>query len=901
MSDQHRPDPDSLLRLVSQAEQKSSRGKLRIFLGMSAGVGKTYAMLRAARSRQVEGTDVVVGLVETHGRKETEELLEGLKIHPKAKLDYKGVTLEEFDLDGILKLRPKLVVVDELAHSNAPGSRHPKRYQDVLELLEAGIDVYTAMNVQHLESRKDLVEKIANVRIRETVPDTVFETADQIEVIDITPTDLLKRLKEGKVYLGDRADRAAQNFFKVESLTALREMALRFAAERVDQDLQSFHELKSSNPWQSNERLMVAVSHSPHSEKLIRATRRLAYSLEAPWIAVHVDTGVELVREDHEQLVKNIALARELNAEVISTTDRDVASALKRIARQKNVTQVLVGRPSKRILREIAEGGTLLDRLVRESWEIDVHVIRQETEPRSISNRNGWKLNFTTGFIPYWNTFWLLVGLSLISGLLETYLGYQAVGFFFLLGVLGVGFVATLGPTIFAASLSAIVWNFFFIPPRLTIAISKPEDVILCFTFFLVAVITGALTNRVREHEKQIREREERTNVLYEVLRDISVSSGKDEFLERVARRVGQVLQGDCGVVLKNRDGVLSTEPKHQYVLKLSEKQLAVAQWCFANAKEAGWSTQTLAQSDTLFLPLRGDNETAGVFVYKPKSDRKLSTEQENLLQSICRQLGLSLERHFNEKRIAEAEKLRDSEHLHQTLLNSISHEMRTPLTAILGSAAVLRDDSRPVAENVRRDLIDEITTSGDRLKRVIENLLDMSRLNSGTLALNREWHDLHDLVSVTVSRVGKSIGQHQIRVSLDENLPLVNIDYRLMEHALSNLISNALAYTQSDSVIEVRGHSNGDKIELLVEDNGPGIPESAAGKVFEKFYRVPGSPTGGTGLGLSLVKSIVELHGGTIRLENRRSSDAPVEQQGARFLIELPLEVAPSAPDEQA
>ncbi|RYZ64471.1 MAG: two-component sensor histidine kinase, partial [Proteobacteria bacterium] len=343
-----RPNPDALLRIASQDEQKKLQGKLRIFLGMSAGVGKTFAMLKAAQVKQQEGVEVLVGVVETHGRKETEALVTGLTVLPKAKVPYKDIFLEELDLDEILKRRPKLVLVDELAHSNVPGSRHPKRYQDVLEILAAGIDVYTAMNVQHLESRKDLVEKVAGIPIRETVPDSIFDIADQIEVIDITPVDLLKRLKEGKVYLADRADRAAANFFKIESLTALREMALRFAAERVDQDLQTFHELKSTSPWQSNERLMVAVSHSPHSEKLIRATRRLAYNLEAPWIAVYVDTGASLSQEDQDQLAKNIALARELNAEVISTSDRDVAEALKRVARQKNVTQVLVGRPARR-------------------------------------------------------------------------------------------------------------------------------------------------------------------------------------------------------------------------------------------------------------------------------------------------------------------------------------------------------------------------------------------------------------------------------------------------------------------------------------------------------------------------------------------------------------------------
>lgn len=898
MSEHDRPNPDTLLKRLADDEKRSTQGKLRIFLGMSAGVGKTFAMLKAAHARQAEGRNVLIGLVETHGRVETQELLTSLTLLPKKKIAYKGVEVEEFDIDELLRLKPEIAVVDELAHTNAPGSRHPKRYQDVLEILAAGIDVYTAMNVQHLESRKDLVEQITGVPIRETVPDTVFEVADQIEVIDITPVDLLKRLKAGKVYLADRAERAAQNFFKIESLTALREMALRFAAERVDQDLQSFHDVKTTKPWQSNERLLVAVSHSPYSERLIRTTRRLAYNLEAPWIAVYVDTGVTLNDEDHQQLAKNLALARELKAEVISTTDKDVSAALKRVARQKNVTQVIVGRPTKRYIKDLFEGGTLLDRLVQDSWEIDVHVIRQDREPTRSNSFSLPKLNFQTGFIPYWNTFWLIVGIGLVSGFAEPAIGYQAVGFIFLLGVLAVGGIATLGPTIFAATLCAVIWNFFFIPPRLTIAISKPEDVILCLTFFAVAVITGTLANRLRSQEKLIREREERTNVLYETLKDISTSSGKEEFLERVVRRMGLVLGGECGVILKNQEGGLTDESKYQYVLKLDERALAVAQWSFSNRKPAGWSTTTLAQSKNLYLPIEGDQEISGVFIFKPVIDRALSTEQENLLYSVARQLGLSLERHFIQKRFEETDKLRASEVLHQTLLNSISHEMRTPLTAILGSATVLADRTSHYSEEIKLQLADEVLDAGARLNRVIENLLDMSRLNSGAMSLHLEWHDLSDLIGITVKRLGKNLSGHTLEIKIPDDLPLLNLDYRLFEHALSNILFNAATYTPEDSKISisasVSGSDVGKQVQLTIEDNGPGIPEDSLDKLFEKFYRVPGSPTGGTGLGLSIVKSIVELHGGRISVEN-------LKPHGSKFLVALPLGDAPTAPSEEA
>ena len=891
MNDDLRPNPDEILKRVSAQEAKRLKGRLRIFLGMSAGVGKTFAMLKAAHARKATGARVLVGLVETHGRQETEAVLSGLEVLPRKKLDYKGVEIEEFDIDEVLKRRPDLVLVDELAHTNAPGSRHPKRYQDVLELLSAGLDVYTTMNVQHLESRKDLVEKITGVPIRETVPDPIFELADQIEVIDIAPNDLLVRLKEGKVYLGDRAARAAQNFFKVESLTALREMALRFTAEKVDQELQSFHEMKGhAKPWQSSERLMVAVSHSPFSETLIRAARRLAYNLEAPWVAVHVDTGTTLTPEDQVQLNRNIALARELNAEIVSTSDRDVASALKRVARQKNTTQLLVGRPTKRWIRDLFEGGTLLDRLVRDSWDVDVHVLRQNELSTYTEGFHIPKLNFSTGFIPYWNTLWALVGISFLSALIEKWIGYQAVGFLFLLGVLVIGRLGSLGPTIFAAALSAFSWNFFFIPPRMTFAISEPEDAILLAAFFIVAAITGTLTSRLREHEILLRDREERANVLYEILKEISSSATKDEFLARVSSRIGHVLSGHCSVLLKSRDAGLTNEARHLYSKELSEKEFAVARWTFEHRQPAGWSTDTLASADSLYVPLTGNDEIFGVLVFTPAAKKPLSAEQSNLLQSVCRQLGLSLERHFVQKRVAEAEKLRESEHLHQTLLNSISHEMRTPLTAILGSAAALADPTISSSALSRETLTGEILSAGDRLNRVIENLLDMSRLSSGALALNKEWHDLHDLIGVTVSRLSRSLKDHQVKVISGDDLPLVNIDYRLMEHALSNLIQNASLYSSKESEIQLETRRAGDFVELVISDRGVGVPEESLERIFEKFYRAPNAPTGGTGLGLSIVRSIIELHGGSIHANLRPGG-------GLEFTIRLPSKNAPGLP----
>ena len=660
MNSDERVDPETLLSIINEGEKKSREAKLRVFLGMSAGVGKTYSMLRAAQQQLKEGVDVVVGVAVTHGRMETAALLEGLPVIPLRKKEHRGTTLEEFDLDTVLARKPKLVIVDELAHTNVPGSRHEKRYQDVLELLDAGIDVYTALNVQHLESRKDSVEAITGIQIRETVPDSILERASLVELVDIAPVELLKRLKEGKVYLGDKATRAADNFFKEDRLTALREIALRMTAERVDHDLQKMGQAQTQKgPWQTNERILVAISHSPSSEKLIRATRRLAYNLEAPWIAVHVDTGIKLNDEDQQQLQKNLDLARELKAELLTTTEIDIPSALKRICRTKNVTQVIVGRPARRWLRDLFEGGSLLDRLVRQNSEVDVHVIRQNEGPSRATSLAGELSQFRTKSGPgkYGVTFCFLTAVSIASLFLESWIGYRAVGFVFLLAVLIVGLFGSLGAVIFSAALSAVTWNFFFIPPRMTFAISSADDMILCFSFFVVALITGLLTNRIRFHENLIREREERTNFLYETLQDIANSQGKTEFLEKVTSRVGKIMLADCGVVLKSDTEELLFNEDKPYALLLDEKDQAVAHWAFKNQKNAGWSTDTLAQSNALYIPLKGYSETIGLFVFRPlKRNRKMDLENSNLLFSVTRQLGISLERALISKRLVESQ-----------------------------------------------------------------------------------------------------------------------------------------------------------------------------------------------------------------------------------------------------
>jgi len=893
-SNERRLDPDALLKIIDDDDRATSKGKLRLFLGMSAGVGKTFAMLKAAHQKKNEGADIVIGVVETHGRVETAALVTGLEVIPRKKLHYRKTEIEEMDLDAILQRKPQVVVVDELAHTNGPGSRHPKRYQDVLELLDAGIDVYTALNIQHFESRKESVEAITGISIRESVPDSLLEKTHLVELVDIAPSELLKRLKEGKVYLGEKAEAATQNFFKEDKLTALREIALRMTAERVDQDLQKFSVTRDESPWQTNERLLVAVSHSPYSEKIIRATRRLAYNLEAPWIAVHVDTGITLNEEDQAQLIKNLNLARELNAEVITTADADLASALKRICRQKNVTQVVVGRPSRRWFRNVIEGGSLLDRLVKESLEVDIHVIRQDKpEQATASFADEVSLYRTqSGWMKYYYSFWYLIFVSLLGALFEPLIGYRAVGFIFLLAVIIAGLSGSMGAVLFTATLSAVVWNFGFIPPRFTFVISQPDDVILCISYFVVAIITGFLTNRIRVHENLIREREEKTNVLNLVLQDISNSQNKTEFIKKVTERVSDILKGRAIVILKSKEGALQFDRIDLVQFDLDEKEQAVAIWSFQNQKPAGWSTDTLGQARSLYIPLQGVSEIVGVFLFRPeKKLKKLSIDQQNLLNSITTQLGISIERHFLSRRLAESQRLKDSEMLHQTLLNSISHEMRTPLTAILGSVSALESHSAKSQEIA--GIAESLADAGERLNRVIENLLDMSRLNSGVLGLKLEWHDLSDLIGVVLKKLEKNVGEQKMSSFIAEDIGLIEIDFRLFEHALSNIVLNSIQYAGPRSNIVIKAELKNQKVLISVIDNGVGVPEEFVPLLFDKFFRVPGTPAGGTGLGLSIVQGIVELHKGRIWYE-------PNTPQGSKFMIELPYKNPPVLPQER-
>ena len=886
------PDPDELLATIKKEESKSHSGHLRIFFGMAAGVGKTYAMLKAAQDRLKEGVDVVIGTVDTHRRAETEILLAGLALIPRKKIIYKDATFEEMDIDAILARRPQLVLVDELAHTNIPGSRHPKRWHDVVELLDAGIDVYTTINVQHFESRKESVESITAIKIRETVPDSILERAYQIILIDITPAELLKRLSDGKVYLGDMAEAAARNFFKEDHLTALREIALRLTAEKVDNELQDMITVRETDTvWKTTERLMVAVSHSPYSEGLIRATRRLAFGMEVPWIGVYVDAGIALSDQDKATLAKNLSLARELGGEVVSTADLDIAHALRRIARQRNVTQLIVGRPTRRRFRDLFHGGTILDRLVRESENFDVHVLRQETK-RSTKSKDHSRIEYESGMSIYGLVVSAVAAIALIDSLLLPYIGYRAVGFIFLLTILAMGMLVSIGPILVAAVMSAFIWDFFFIPPYGTFRISAPEDIAMCGAYLFVAIVTGTLTNRIRKRERMLRLREERTHVLYDIVRTMAAGHSRQEFMSLTAGKLGAILNGECSIVPSNQDGRLERQTFPSRDWCRIDREWAVAQWAFEHSKQAGWSTDTLPSADGIYIPLRGTMETVGILAYHPIEKVRLVQEEESLLFTVARQLAISLERESLQERSRQAERLAESERLYQTILNSISHEIRTPLTAIMGFTSALRSDQLNANTESHRQILGELTDNAERLNNVVTNLLDLSRLNSGMLSLKKDWHDINDLIAVVLSELQNNLSDHPVATKTAEPLPLIRIDFNLFKQALINLLSNAATYTRSGTAIEVETIVAENTIILKITDNGPGIPADSLPHLFDKFYRVPGTPSGGTGIGLAIAKAIVEMHGGTIEVAN-------IPKRGACFSIKLPIEKQPELPRE--
>jgi len=864
MSDLPRPNPDTLLSAIQREAARQHVGHLKVFLGMCPGVGKTYAMLEAAQRESKVGRDVVIGYVETHGRRETDALTQGLPIIPRRAVEYRGVALTEMDLDAVLARKPQVVLVDELAHTNVPGSRHPKRYHDVQELLDAGIDVITTLNVQHVDTRADTVRQITGLEIRETVPDSVLDNA-VIELVDLPPAELVQRLHEGKVYLPDRAAVAAQNFFREGNLTALRELALRLVADHVGVDTREFrHSQTNAGPWKTGHCLLVAVGPGPFSEPLIRWARRMADGLRCRWLAVHVESSRPLTESVQAQLEKNLAAARELGAEIFTTTDDDLVRGLLRVAREQNATQIIVGKPAGEGWLEWMRGDRLLRRLARQSGDIDLHVVRAEKTSSSPASRY-WRPAFKSNLEQYVFAVGVVVATSILNLGLMALAGPRVPGLVFLCIVVLLALKVGRGPVLLAGALSALIWNFFFLPPRLTFIIANVEDILLFGLYFVVAIVLGQLVARIRAQEQAERRREERAVALYELTRDLAEASSRDEVVWQLVSQVSRVFHASVAIALSVNER-LAEHPDSS--LALSEKEMGVADWAFRQRKPAGRFTDNLPGAEALHLPLMTERKAFGVLAVS-MADKNLTLAQRDLLETFARQASLILDRVELRTAAEQSRLLAESEKFSRTLLNSISHELRTPLAASTSAVSALASTDGTTPEQ-RRELLGEIQEANARLNRIVGNLLNVARLESGKVRPHLDWHDARDLVQTTLRELQRELMTHPVQLELPAEPLLVRLDISLVHHALANLLLNAVNHTPAGTPLQVQAQLADNHLVLSVADRGPGIPAEWLPRIFDKFFRAPTAPTGGSGLGLTIVKGFVEAHGGTVTAENR-------------------------------
>jgi len=881
-SDDNRPDPDELLASLKLEEAKRKRGKLKIFFGMCAGVGKTYTMLKTAQAEKSKRCDIIVGYVETHNRKETTDLLEGLEVIPRKEYIYKSTTVYEMDLDAIIARKPQIVLVDELAHSNAPGSRHTKRYQDVLEILDNGINVYTTVNVQHLESRSDTVAQITGIVVRETLPDEIFENADEIEVIDLTPEELLQRLSEGKVYTPERSREAVENFFRKGNITALREMALRIVADRVDKQLHEYMQLKRiKGPWKSGLHLLVGVSHTQQSAKLLRWAKNLSYTMGADLQAIYVETSYRPDAKESEQLNKNINLARQLGIKFRIVTNRDMVKAIVDFAQKENITHIIIGKPRVRNLFTLLKLGNFVNRLIRYSGNIDVYILGSDIQTRDRYKRIASLPSFTSNFSQYLIASLVVSMTAIICFFIKGLIGYQVVSFALLFVVSTLAFFFGTGPILLAATMSAIIWDFFFIPPPYTLHVDKPEDMLMLVMFFIIALLSGVLTSRIKRQEMKIRVREERTNALYQLTRELSTATGIDEVITIAKNDIKRYFKLNVRILLKNDSNQLDYPRQKDSNFTISKNDMSVAMWAFQHSAKAGRHTDTLPSANYTFYPLMGNQMNLGVLAVQ--QDIVFTQGEEQFWEAFISQISGKFEREYLRNLAKQAFVLTESDKLYKTLFNSISHELRIPVATIMGASDSLLTTPHP--EEIRTELSLEIFKASKRLNRLIENLLNMSRLESGRITLRLDWYDIHDLINNTLENLHDELKPFRLHIVIPDDMPLVKIDFGLMEQVLYNLVYNATQYAANSTNIRVKAFYDNGLLTIQVMDRGPGFPRKEISLIFNKFYRVEGSKAGGTGLGLSIAKGFVEAHKGTITAENRQNG-------GAKFTLKIPAEI---------
>ena len=881
-----RPSPDALL----ETAQQSARGRLKVFLGAAPGVGKTFEMLSAARARYQEGVDVVVGVVETHGRRETEALLDGMEIIPRRPVDYRGRTLAELDLDALLARRPQLALVDELAHTNAPGSRHPKRYMDVDELIAAGIDVYTTLNVQHVESLNDVIAQITRIRVRETVPDSIIDKADDIELIDLTPEDLIQRLRDGKVYVPHQAERAIRHYFSPGNLTALRELALRRTAQRVDKQMVRYMQAHAiSGPWAAGERILACIGSDVAGADVVRHAKRMADSLKAPWTAVHVETGrdLNLGEAERDRIAEAMRLAERLGAETVTLPGQDVADTIAEYARANNVTHIIIVQQPRAWWRELFYG-SLAQQLIRKSGGAGVHVLGRNSDaskPREFVVRTG-EARAYLGSLAF-------VAVSLGGALLlHQRLGVASVAMAFLTAVLVSAVVYGLWPALFASFVSVLAYNFFFLPPLYTFTIADPENVAALFFFGVTAVIASNLTARVRAQAIVARQRARTTEELYQFSRKLASAANLDDLLWATVHQIALMLKVRV-VILLPEDGRVAVRAGFPPEDMLDDADLAAAKWSWERNRTAGRGSDTLPGAKRLFMPMNTGRGAVGVVgIDSDEPGPILTPDQHRLLDALADQAALAIERVNLVEDVDRARLVAETDRLRAALLTSISHDLRTPLASILGSATSL---SEAMDASTRLDLIHNIQDEAERLNRFIGNLLDMTRLKSGPLRLRTGAIELSDAIGSALRRASKILAEHRTQVVLQPNLPMLDLDEVLFEQVLFNLLDNASKYAPAGSLVTIKARQDGGNVVVQVLDEGPGIPPADLEHVFDKFYRVGGADRrrAGTGLGLAICRGFVEAMHGSIVATNR------TDRSGAVFTMTLPVFAEAERPTE--
>lgn len=882
-----RPNPDDLLAQAEAEEELTRRGSLRVFFGYAAGVGKTYSMLENAHRVLSEGNDIVVGYIEPHTRPDTLALLNGLDALPQKEIDYRGMKLREFDVDAALARRPDIVLVDELAHTNAEGSRHTKRWQDVDELLAAGINVWTTLNVQHIESLNDVIGQITGITVRETVPDHIFDAADELELIDISPEELLGRLQSGKIYIPDQAQRAMQSFFSKGNLTALREMSLRQAARRIHIDVELSRRVQAaSQPWATTDRLLVCVGPSPTTARVIRTAKRMAVALDAPWMAVAVDrTGVTDADPAKSRITQHFRLAEQLGAETDTISGQDVASTILDYARSHNVTKILVGKTHqprwKRLLL-----GTVVDTILENSGEIDVYVIHGEKDTVESVGREVTPSHRT--WRPYFGSAGIIAIGGLVAMAMKTLHLADSPANTVMIFLAAVAFVAVRfgrGPAVLASILAVLAFDFFFVQPFLTFAVSDSQYVVTFGVMLVIGLIISTLTSRLKRQIESTRQRERHTATLYQLGKQLSSLYGGVFLVSAAAKRMAEMCGGEVAVYLQQTAGPPQLAFGYDTEIARHPVSVSVAQWVIDHDQIAGAATNTLPNAAGLFVPLTASQKVLGAIAIRvPDAERLLDPEQRRLLEACANQLALALERDQMAIAAAEARIQAEAEQVRNTLLSGVSHDLKTPLAAIAGASSSLLE-ATSLNDETRRQLLETVADEAARLNRLLENILQMSRLDAGAVKPNRQWHVLEEIVGSALHRTSRELQDRTVDVRLAADLPLLSVDGVLLEQILVNLLDNAARYTPPQTAITIVAVVDGKWLRLSVSDNGPGFPPGTEERIFEKFYRASPKPDSGrgSGLGLAICRAIAQIHGGNIVAANLPGG-------GAEFVLRLPL-----------